>query len=635
MKTVLLIPFFLLSALYLNAQEKSPAELKELFYDAEFFFVQEEYVDALYDYVTLYNSGYKDNANINYLMGICYLNIPGQKEKSIDYLLEAIKNTSKKYKESSIKQQSAPVDAWLFLGNAYRVNNKLNDAIAAYSKYKEVVGVSDEIKYADQQIAACNTAIKFMETPLKVKFTNLGDSVNGASSNFKGVISGNGRVILYMNELPFYNAVYFSKYTSHGWSSPVNITPQIQSDGDQYVTSVSWDGATLYLTKEDAFNSDIYVSHFANDSWSRSVPVEGQDINTKFWESHASISADGKTLYFTSNRKDGLGEMDLYVSKLQNGGYWGQPVNMGDVINTPLNEDTPFITGNDSILYFSSQGHENMGGYDVFVTRLNASGQWSTPANIRYPLNTTDDDLFYYPWHSQNLALVSRIMDKGFGKEDIYAVQPYDDKDFNQILADFVKEQTPAAPVVAEVTETPPATPAVAGVTNAIPEETKTVPETTVKEVVVEPVVVKKPASPKEIELEPVYFGFDNFQLSETGKKQLEKVRQFLTDYPASHVRFVGHADSKGPAEYNQKLSEQRAKVAKKYITDMGIDTQRIETLGMGERNFAAINNNPDGTDNPEGRQLNRRVEYELIGNNELPLVIKMPPVPEKLKFRE
>src|SRR4030043_95563 len=117
MKKVVLIPFILLSLLQLAGQTMEKSELKEYFLDAEFFFAQEEYYDALYDYMELYNNGYKDNANINYRMGICYLNIPGQKEKAIDHLLEAVKNINSKYKESSLKQKTAPVDAYLFLGN--------------------------------------------------------------------------------------------------------------------------------------------------------------------------------------------------------------------------------------------------------------------------------------------------------------------------------------------------------------------------------------------------------------------------------------------------------------------------------------------------------------------------------------
>lgn len=175
MKTVLFLVFLLCIQVSLSAQEKEEQiDLKEYFLDAEYFIAQEEYTDALQDYLEVYNNGYNENANINYRIGICFLNIPGQKDKSIDYLLQALKSVSPKYKESSLKQTNAPVDAYLYLGNAYRVNNMLDSALACYAKYKELAGASGEIKYADQQILACNRAMQFMSNPLPVRITDLG-----------------------------------------------------------------------------------------------------------------------------------------------------------------------------------------------------------------------------------------------------------------------------------------------------------------------------------------------------------------------------------------------------------------------------------------------------------------------------
>jgi outer membrane protein OmpA-like peptidoglycan-associated protein/Tol biopolymer transport system component len=623
MKTVPFLLLLLFAQVPLLAQEMDKSELKEYFYDAEFFFAEEEYADALSDYAELYNNGYKDNSNINYKIGICYLNLPGQKDKAIDFLLEAVKNASAKYKEGNLKQNLAPLDAYLYLGNSYRVNNMLDKAIETYNKYKEIANSEKEINYADQQIAACNIAIMYMNNPLQVRITNLGDSINGTSSNFKGVISGNGKTLVYMNELPFYDAVYYSKYLNGRWTSPVNITPQIQSDGDQYVTSISYDGVILYLTKEDAFNSDIYTSDLANGTWSKSVPLIGQDINTKYWESHASISKDGKTLYFTSNRKDGLGDMDIYKSQLLSNGQWGKAINLGSPVNTALNEDTPFICENDSLLYFSSQGHKTMGGYDIFVAQLNQSGQWSEPKNLQYPLNSTDDDLFYYPWHNDRVGYVSMIRPEGYGKEDIYAVQPYQDKPLPMLLSELIPEEATA--VSAELSQAKP-------------------PDTGMPSVAAEPVETIEPAElkiapvsapPRNIALTPVYFAFDSYQLTDADILQLDKVLQLLKEYQNIRVKLTGHSDAKGPADYNQKLSEKRASSVMDYLVNNNIESGRIDAQGMGEQKFAAINSNPDGADNPEGRKLNRRVEFEFIGLDNTLINITYPPIPENLRYRE
>jgi outer membrane protein OmpA-like peptidoglycan-associated protein len=632
MKTLLFLVSLLSLQIPLSAQENEPIDLKEYFMDAEYFFAQEEYLDALYDYLEVYNNGYSDNANINYRIGICYLNIPGQKDKSINYLLEALKNVSPKYRESTLKQTYAPIDAHLYLGNAYRVNNLLSKAIESYNTYKELAGQSGEIKYADQQIAACNNAIRFMDSPLQLTMTNLGDSVNGSSSNFKAVISGDGLTLAFMNELPFYQAVYVSRYTGTGWAAPVNITPQIQSDGDQYVSSISYDGTRLYLTREDAFNSDVYTTDFQNGKWTKSQPITGQYINTKYWESHASISRDGKTLYFTSNRKDGFGEMDIYRSVLQPNGQWGSPVNLGNGINTNLNEDTPFITENDSILFFSSQGHENMGGYDIFRCRLDASGRWSAPENMRYPLNTTDDDLFFYPWHDARIVYASLIRPDGLGKEDIYAIQPADDKPLPELLTDILRPAAIAETTVMAQPESAPTVPQ--------PAESTVLPVQPVMSPPAEPVttppaVQPQPVLPKEIMLKPVYFAFDNHQLTREGEELLSVVFQLMKDYPVIHIKLLGHADAKGPAEYNLVLSARRASASMQYLVNLGIDPGRLSAVGIGEKNFVAINSNPDGSDNPEGRRLNRRVEYEITGDDNAVIRINLPPVPEKLKFKE
>jgi outer membrane protein OmpA-like peptidoglycan-associated protein len=258
-----------------------------------------------------------------------------------------------------------------------------------------------------------------------------------------------------------------------------------------------------------------------------------------------------------------------------------------------------------------------MGGYDIFVSKLSATGKWSEPENIGYPINTTDDDMFYYPWQNARIGYISLIREGGYGKEDIYAVQQDDDKPLPLLLADFFKEkEKPVTPALAEVK--PVETPELEQPTQP-PQPSQ--------------IVVK--ATPKEIELAPVYFAFDNFQLTDDGKKQLDKVYRLLTDYPVARVRLIGHADAKGTAEYNLKLSEKRAAIALQYLTGKGIDKGKLEVLGLGEKNFAAVNSNPDGSDNPEGRGLNRRVEYEIISSDDSLIIIRMPAIPEKLKFRE
>lgn len=630
MKQVLILFLIILSPLIIRSQVTEEA-LKEYFLDAEFFLAQEQYVDALYDYMELYNKGFKENANINYRIGICYLNISGQKDKAIPYFLEAVKNIKNNNRDSKFKEVKAPMDAYLFLGNAYRVDNQLDKAIEIYNEYKKILPSSDKdgIIFINNQIEACVAAKVFMANPVEIKKTNFGEPINSSSSNFKAVISGNGSTILYMNELPFYHAVYYSTYKNGTWAPPINITPNLQSDGDQYVTSVSFDGTVFYLTKEDNFNSDIYVSKLVDGLWQKSLPLN-KKINTKFWESHASISKDGKTLYFTSNRNGGFGGMDIYKSVPDVTGDWGDPVNLGPVINTPLNEDTPFITENGRILYFSSQGHKNMGGYDIFRSEMDENGNWTEPVNLGYPLNTTDDDLFYYPLKNGRVGYISLFEPDGFGKEDIYKIefmkQGLIEEEISEELTQEVteKEALKESEIELEVTQKE-----LVAETEKIEKIEKVEVETET-----EKIEVVLPVTIQEVTLTPVYFAFDSYTLTPQGKTELGQIVMLANKYPDLSFELIGLTDAIGSAEYNKILSEKRAQATKNYLLSAGVSPGRLVAVGYGETRFVAINDNPDGSDNPEGRKYNRRVEIEIKGTDLSKISIRRKEIPEHLRIK-
>ena len=594
-----------------SQRDESEIALKEYFLDAEFFLAQEFYKDALNDFIQVYRRGYEDNANVNYKIGICYLNIPGQKDKAIDYLEKASKSASTKYKESSLNEKTVPIDVYLYLGNAFRVNNRLDEAVTSYNKYKELLPKNEPelIQYADKQIEACNLASEFMSAPKAVTFENLGEVINTGTTQYKAVVSGDGSTMAYMHGLPFYDAVYITRNVDGNWTKPENITPQILSDGDQFISGISYDGTLIYLTREDEFNSDIYFSEFVDGRWSPSQPL-GPNVNTKYWESHASVSADGNLLYFTSNRKDAVGGMDIYVSKLMDNGSWGPATNLGSAVNTELNEDTPFITSDGKALFFSSQGFTSMGGYDIFVTNMQENGEWSIPENMGYPLNTTDNDLFYFPFGDGSTGYMARIMDDTYGEMDIYKI----------ILLSRVKE------IPEEVVEPI----AVVPEPLAEPEQVEE-PE---PEVVVVPIV--EPEKVVSFEISPVLFAFDRYTLSESGKKRLDDFAELLVQYSDLMVVLVGYTDALGPENYNLRLSKQRAVTVLQYLLSKGIDAGRLEAIGRGETNFIAPNTKADGSDYPEGRSYNRRVEFEISGIDESRLMIKaINPVPKEMKVQQ
>lgn len=649
MKKNILTLFLLVIFIFSAAGQRSENEiaLREYFIDAEFFLAQEFYLDALNDYMQVYKRGYSENANINYRIGICYLNIPGQKDKAIDYLNVAKKSVSPGYRESSLNEKNAPIDVYLYLGNAYRINNELDKAIAAYRKYIELLP-EDEAnlhKYADQQIEACNIANEFMTSPVPVKFVNLGEKINSSNDDYKAVISGDGSTLVFMHRLPFYDAVYFSKKQDGEWSEPENITPQLLSDGDQFVTSLSWDGKLLLLTREDEFNSDILMSKYEDNRWTVATPL-GSNINTKYWESHACLSKDGKTIYFASNRNKGVGEMDLYKSELLADGTFGPAENL-KTLNTELNEDTPFLTQDGEKLFFSSQGFTSMGGYDIFVANREGDG-WGLPVNLGYPVNTTDDDIFYYPLDNGKSALVSRIQEDGYGGTDVYEVEyeelplALQEKEPGKVVAqadeEVVKTQ-PEEPMEVKTEEEPakemeeeaPAEP------EKVTEEEQPVAEPEplkTEEPVPEKTEVTTP-QPKQIDLQPILFGFDKSSLTARGMEELDKVAKLLKADPELEVVLTGFTDPLGPESYNLTLSKKRAQTALNYLISKGVDAGRLTATGKGETNFIAVNTYPDGRDNPAGRKYNRRVEFEIRGTNPEKIIIhRIDPVPPELRAR-
>jgi tetratricopeptide (TPR) repeat protein len=370
--------------------------LKELFLEAESYFLYEEYTEALPLYLKI-NKQQPNNDNINFKIGVCYLNIPYEKEKSIEYLEKAVKNIHPYAKPTSLKETMAPPDAMYYLGNAYRINNQLDKALTTYNKFKDKL---DPTVYDDNlvndQIVSIKNAKKLAKKPVYFEKTNLGDVINSKSTEFNAVVSSDETVLVYNVKLQFYDALFYTTKVNGRWSPPINIIPDLGVDGDVYATSISADGKELYIYRSDNFDGNLYVSVFKNGRWNPVVKLN-ENINTKYWESHACIAADGKTLYFTSNRKGGNGGLDIYKATRTNFDDWGNVTNLGPEINSPFNEETPFITDDGKTLFFSSYGHFNMGGYDIFYSTLLDDGKWSSPLNLGYPINSTDDDVFFVP----------------------------------------------------------------------------------------------------------------------------------------------------------------------------------------------------------------------------------------------
>jgi hypothetical protein len=416
----LLISAFLLLFLAKQVMPQEGAEQKDIFIEAEDHFLYGEYIDAAQLFPILDDGS---NYNILYKIGVCYLNIPNEKNKAINYLEQAVISTAYDAKDESFTEKRAPLDAYFSLANAYRINNDLDKAIATYNKFKSLLTQSGKMEneaFIDQALQSCADAKDMQKNPVSYIPEYLGQNINLVSINLYPAVSADEKTLAFTEKFGEDNVIYFSENVGRGWEPAIDISSMIGATKDASTCALSADGKILLLYKTDDQDGNLYQSKRKDDDTWGKIEKLNKNINTKYYESHACLSSDGNTMYFTSNRKGSLGELDIYVSRKTAKGDWGPAINLGNIINTPFNENTPFITGNDSILYFSSEGHYNIGGYDIFHSSLKADGSWSEPVNAGYPINTTDDNLFYNPVRDGKTAYFA--LEDGYKEINLYKI---------------------------------------------------------------------------------------------------------------------------------------------------------------------------------------------------------------------
>ena len=395
MRNLYYISFIILFSVTLQAQDKK--DFKKYFVQAEYYYFLEEYDEALSYYTQLLDMD-PENHHILYLTGDCYLNLPGRKARAIPYLEEAIAGMSDKYKDGSYKERNAPNEALYSLARAYQITGQFQKAQEFFVQYRQIMTDRSyaDYEYVNKQIESCQQAGQMMAAAGPVEFVPMESELPFTGTGYNPVVSANDSVMLYMNNDQAKKSIFMVTLTSGGWSEPELINSQLGAIDDCLITCISGDGRELYMTRSDQLDADIYVSHYSNGRWTEIMRLKSP-VNSSYYESHASLTGDGQMLYFTSNRKGGYGALDIYRAERIKEDEWGPAENLGGIINTAYNEESPFVTEDGKRLYFSSQGHQTMGGYDVFYSRLLSDGSWSAPVNLGYPLNSGDDEVFYVP----------------------------------------------------------------------------------------------------------------------------------------------------------------------------------------------------------------------------------------------
>jgi tetratricopeptide (TPR) repeat protein len=404
---------------------------KEAFLRAEEYYDRGDYLYALPFYRSL-ESQYGDSDYLIFRIGICLLYKNDEAEASLEYL-QRVKQKNPK---------AADID--LYLARAYHINEKYDEAIASVDNYlKQKKLLPEKIDEAKRLRQYCLNAKELSSKPVSFKIEPIQGSVNTENSEYVPVISSDDSLMLFTyrgnhstgglqaypdvpDSAGFYFEDVFYTWRENGkWTKPIALDSTINGKGHDACIALSNDGQYLLIYKDDAGNGDIYLSSLQGFYWTAPVPLLG-DVNTAEWEGSATFSSDMQTLFFASERPGGYGGRDIYQATRLPDGTWGNVRNLGPTINTPYNEDAPFLHPNNITLMFSSEGHNSMGGYDIFKTQLkpidSTYSEPGNPENIGYPINTPGDDKYFVLGTDGKHGYYSSGKANGQGQQDIYLI---------------------------------------------------------------------------------------------------------------------------------------------------------------------------------------------------------------------
>jgi tetratricopeptide (TPR) repeat protein len=415
------LSFFVM--LFISAQAQEITDPQELFDEGKYFFVRRDYKEALYFFKKLTETE-STNAHFNFKVGECYLNIPGQEHLAVPYFEKAAMKTvpKRQYRAKDFNETNAPLHALFYLGNAYRYAGDLESALKAYSKFMDSPYFygNYNLSVVETEMKSCERAKIIQDAPIDLDIIALDAPIASSFSESHPVISHDGKTMVFIRGLKFYDAVFVSSLENGNWNELVNINQEIGSDGDLYPTGLNTNGTMILFTREKDGASDIFYSEYNGTTWSMAEKLPGK-INSLANETYASFGENDETIYLVSDRQSGKGGKDIWVSKKDKDGDWSRPKNLGKKINTEFDEETPVLCRKDKTLFFSSKGHYNMGGYDIFYSNFK-KGDWVQPMNVGYPLSTTGDDIFYVVRPDCNSGYYS-IIDKDSGVADIFLIE--------------------------------------------------------------------------------------------------------------------------------------------------------------------------------------------------------------------
>ncbi len=624
------------------------------------------------------------NPDLYFKLGFCYLNTEGKRDSAIPYLKKALEL----YPRYKRKTEITPQEIKFYLARAYRVNYQFDTAITLLSQLRAEVKNRKFRQIIKDELTKAETGQELIQNPLNIEVINLGQPVNSPYTEHTPVVTADETEMYFTSRRKLFpdskilfdgeydENIYVAYKDSSGKWPTVKPLKSIDTKAHEATITISHDGNKLFIYKDED-NGSLYVSDYKNGHWTTPRKL-GPNINTPYRETHCSLSVDGKTLFFTSDRPGGYGGLDIWVSHLQPDGTWGPAKNLGPVINTDKDEEGPFIFYDGKTLYFSSKGHNTMGGYDIFRSTLTDFGTWTIPENIGYPINSIEDDVYYFPTADNKRAYFASRKGKGYGRSDIYMMK------IKQALKSPITIMTaklascdgkiPPVDITYKdiaTDETFIATPKnnkflivahkghlyylkIESNGQLIYQDTFYVKKDAPNYKIYKTIIVSKNKNcdsllkytstndtliadqygniyDKYLKIENILFPFNG-----VGKipnnPTLDTLAKYLKNNPEAVIEVIGYADASGRAIYNYKLGLKRAQAVRQYLIQHGARPEQIKAVSYGEENPIAINRNPDGSWNPEGQKYNRRVEFRVIKQGKQNILIKQMPVPKELR---
>ncbi len=505
----------------------------------------------------------------------------------------------------------------------------------------------------DYNIRETEFCYKSVQNPVPYKPINMGDNVNTKFDDYWPLVTADEQILYTTKLIPRDNRFpvsqrngqedfFYNKKNGNKWGQLMHIGKAINTLGNEGAPTISADGQWFYFTacgrKDGKGKCDIYKTKKIGNRWQKPINL-GAPVNTGAWESQPSVSADGRTLYFVSERGGSKGEMDIWVSHLQDNGKWTNPQNLGDSINTAGKEMSPFIHPDGKTLYFTSNAHIGFGDQDIFVSRMNNKGEWSKPKNLGYPINTKGNERGIALNNKGDLAYIST--QRGGKKDlDIYCFELYEDA-----------RPTPSTYVSGKIYNIETNKPVytefrLENLDSSNFELTNTSDEITGKYLIPLPseqsyafnitakgylfysdnftlpkgydiskpfkkdiplIPIKKDA---KVVLKNIFFELDSYELKPESYVELHRLITFIKYNPNINIEIGGHTDNQGSAQHNKILSENRAKTVYNYLISKGVDKSKLTYKGYG-MDIPIADNNTE-----EGRAQNRRTEAKIIQIN-------------------